>query len=285
MVSGAHRLPVAMRAWSVLGRNANPNVQLRVANRLARRLLVPGRAYASAGDFVVEIDREDPFQPAMALGLFGRLTEGVLRRYAQPGATVIDAGAHLGYFTMEMARCVGAAGQVHAFEPDPRIYPRLRCHVDANGLSWVVANQCGLLDREVEAQDLALPAQLGWASVIPGFGNATEVTRVRMVTLDQYLRDENVDPGRITLIKIDVEGAELEALHGATETLSAAPAAVLVEHIPDRMLRFGQNPTELLTLMGDHGYEPWVPALKSGKLALNPGSDPTGEDLLFLKRN
>ena len=82
---------------------------------------------------------------------------------------MIDGGAQLGYLTLRLARSVGATGEVHAFEPDPRAAPTLGEHVARNELSWVTVNGCGLLDRSGSV-DLALPEVLGWASVIPASG-------------------------------------------------------------------------------------------------------------------
>lgn len=279
------RLPALLRAWGVLGRRAAPERQLAVAGRLGNRLLAPGRRYRASGNYVVELDREDPFQVAMAIGLFDRGIQNILSRYARHGAIVIDAGAHLGYFTSRMAHGVGPTGEVHAFEPDPRIYPRLCRHLEINGLTWVFPHECGLLDRRLEAQELSIPRQLGWASIVQGAGGATEVVRVPMVTLDEYVEEHRVDPRRVSLIKLDVEGAELQALRGAAWTLRSSDAAVVVEHIPQRMRSLGQDPAELLALMWRHGYSPWAPTQRFGRLSLKPDlSASPSHDVLFLKR-
>jgi FkbM family methyltransferase len=279
------RLPLPLAAWGVLGTFAPIARQRDIAGRLARRLLEPGHAYRAVGGYAMEIDREDPFQAAMIVGLFDRHSLAVVRRYARPGSTVFDVGAHLGYFTMRFARWVGPRGAVHAFEPDPRLAPRVRRHVEINGLTWVSVNECGILDTVSSAHQLALPDQLGWSSTVPGVWDATRAVPVPVTTLDAYVAEREIDPRAIGVIKLDVEGAEPEALRGAARTLRQKEAALLVEHIPGRVRALGRDPGAVPALLRGHGYTAHVPVRRRWGFGLDPGSDPViGEDVLFVKR-
>lgn len=241
--------------------------------------------YRGMDGLALAIDRDDPFQAIMLLGLYDPVVKAIIERYTPAGGIVIDGGAFIGYIALLFARRVGPTGSVHSFECDPRVLPRLRRNVEINGMDWVTVNPRGLFDHTTELQ-LALPAQLGWASMQPGAWGATESTAVAMVALDDYVAERGIDPDRISFIKLDVEGSELQALQGARATLAAASAPVLVELIPDRMRALGQDPGELLELMNALGYEPWSPLrLRKGALRLRPGAEPqVGEDVLFLKR-
>lgn len=269
-----------------MGRNLGVHTRLRVSRALSSRLLEADVTYIGAGGFAFAIDNDDQFQAAMLMGLYDPLVEAVLRRRVRPGGIVIDAGAHLGYFSLRLARWVGASGAVHAFECDPRLLQRLRRHVEINELPWITVNACGLLDAPTARAPLYLPSQLGWASTIEGAWGATEAVTVEMVTLDAYVREHGLAPERLSLIKLDVEGSELQALIGAQATLAATAAPVLVEFIPERMRAVGQEPDDLLTLMDGLGFEPFSPLrTKTGRIDLVPGAAPqTGDDLMFLKR-
>jgi FkbM family methyltransferase len=279
------RLPGLLRAWSRIGRRIPIATRLRVTGQLAQALITSGQTYTGAGGFAFSIDREDPFQATMLAGLYDPLVEAILRRYTPVGGTVIDAGAHLGYFSLRLGRWVGPAGSVHAFECDPRLLPRLRHHLQINGLDWVTVNARGLSDRTGEAK-LFLPAQLGWASTIEGAWGARDATAVEMTTLDDYVVDNGVVAEQVSLIKLDVEGSELQAVRGARRTLAATSAPVLVEFIPSRMRAQQQDPDDLVALMDELGFDPWSPAWTwGGRLRLTPGAEPqAGEDVLFLKR-
>jgi len=249
------------------------------------RYVSPAKLYRDAAGFLFRIDPQDPFQAAMMLGLFDRPTAWMMRRHTRPGTVAIDIGAHLGYFSLRLARLVGPAGAVHAFEPDPRLSWRLREHVQANALdATVTVNEIGLLDRPAEHQSLALSPQLGWAHVVGATRLSTETFSARMTTLDDYVKQADIDPATISVIKIDVEGAELAVLRGAQETLAATSAAVLVEHVPDRATAAGRDADELPAFLHELGFTAYVPMRKRARLVLTPGTKPTlGMDLLFLR--
>lgn len=279
------RLPLALAAWSRIGRHFGIQSRLRVSRRLCHALLADHTAYRGAGNFAFEIDVDDKFQATMLLGFYDPVVEAILRQYVPAGGIAIDAGAHLGYFSLRLARLVGAGGAVHAFECDPRLVPRLKRHVELNSLSWVTVNPCGLLDRESGEVQLYLPRQLGWSSVLEGAWNATECVPVQMVTLDGYATEHQIDPQQVSFIKLDVEGAELAAVRGASDVLAATSAPVLIEYLPERLNAMRDDPEELLALMTNHGFEPWVPrCFRRGRVQLTRGTVPSiGEDILFLK--
>ncbi|MFZ0040961.1 MAG: FkbM family methyltransferase [Solirubrobacteraceae bacterium] len=281
----ATRLPRALRAWSRIGRRVPIATRLRVTGRLSARLVASGQTYLGPGGIAFSIDHDDPFQATMLVGLYDPLVEAVLRRYTPPGGIVIDAGAHLGYFSLRVGRWVGPTGSVHAFECDPRLVPRLRHHVEINGLDWVIVNDLGLADHSGQAS-LSLPNQLGWASTIEGAWGASQATAVTMTTLDEYAVANGLAPEQISFIKLDVEGSELQAIRGARNLLAVTSAPVLVEFVPWRMRLQQQDPTDLLTLMNELGFDPWAPSwTRDGRLRLRPGADSAlGEDVLFLKR-
>jgi FkbM family methyltransferase len=284
-LSTAQPLPAPLRIWSRIGRRVPIKARLRVTRALSSRLVSSGVPYEAGGGFVFEIDSDDPFQATMLAGLYDPFIEALLGRFVGPGDTVIDGGAHLGYFSLRLGSLVGPHGSVHSFECDPRVVPRLRRHVEMNGLDWISVNACGLLDESTDDATLFLPSQLGWSSVLEGAWGATHAATVSMVTIDDYVAENGLDPAQLSFLKLDVEGGELQALRGARETLAGTSAPVLVEFIPARMRAMGQDPSDLVTLMAEHGFAPWTPrADRRGHVRLLSGALPeVGEDLVFLK--
>jgi FkbM family methyltransferase len=127
-----------------------------------------------------------------------------------PGDTVVDAGAFPGDFTVFAARRVGPSGKVIAFEPNPVNFKRLQRHVAAFGCTNVVLLPKGLWSREASMQ-------MGGAGVDTHLGAQGEHT-VELVTLDGELARLGV--AKVDFIKMDIEGAEVEALKGARQTLA-----------------------------------------------------------------
>ena len=278
-------LPLAVRALTALGGSSAPGRRDELALRAVRARVRGDRAYRSRAGFSLRVDPADPFQARMLLGSFDPAVTAVVERYCRPGATAIDAGAHLGYLTLHMARAVGPRGAVHAFECDPRLAGRLREHVALNGFDWVRVSEAALLDRSRGEVTLRLTDQLGWATVKLGVWPEPASIPVPATTLDDHLSAEGVDPCSVGFIKVDVEGAELEALRGMAATLAAASPPVLAEYIPWRMRAEDRDPEELLDLMREHGYRPWsIRADPRAGLRLLPGvGGSEGDDVLFLR--
>ena len=285
LVTASHSLPLSVRIAARWARSSEIDAQLHLAARMGARL-DRDVCYRTSENIKLSVDPQDPFQVAMAMGLYSRHATWTMRRFVRAGTVTIDAGAHLGYFSLLLARLVGPSGQVHAFEPDPRLYSRLAAHVAANRFSQVTANQCGLLDRTTSEARLGLHAQLGWSSMISS-GPSEDAIAVPATTIDTYVEQHEIDPATISFVKIDVEGAEPQVLLGALETLARAPSvALLIEWVPERFPASGHSQDEVASLLRGLGFAPHVPVWRRRRhqFKLVPGSDPgIGLDLLFMR--
>jgi len=137
------------------------------------------------------------------------------RAAVSPGAVALDVGANVGAYTLLLGGWVRPGGRVFAFEPAPEAFAGLTRHVELNGLG-----------DGVTCVRAAAAAQTGTATLaVDGLSGANRLDasaageRVETVTLDDFCRRESVRP---SFIKIDVEGAELDVLRGARETIRAA---------------------------------------------------------------
>jgi FkbM family methyltransferase len=166
-----------------------------------------------------------------------------LRDRLRPGQTAVDAGAFKGAYTYWMRRCVGPAGQVIAFEPQPRQVAYLRDVLAAMRYDNVTLEPVGLSDAPGQLQlyvpDTGPGAGHG-ATFVAGKGaTGTEsAVDVAVTTLDAYFAGRPRGPD---FIKIDVEGHELAVLEGARDMLSACHPTILIEcearHRPDGDVR------------------------------------------------
>jgi FkbM family methyltransferase len=217
----------------------------------------------------------------MLLGLFDPVVAAIIDQHVPEGGQVLDCGSFIGYVALMLARKVGPRGQVHCFEADPRVAERLRFNVALNDASWVEVNEAAVVDRPDRTVELALTDQLGWGSVGVDIWHASEKVAVTGVAIDDYVEARGLEPA---FIKLDVEGAEGDALRGMTRTLAAGRVALLVEWIPWRIEANGHDPDAILELLAEHGYRPHAPALRGGRLELRPGTSPDeGEDVLFVR--
>lgn len=175
-------------------------------------------------------------------------------RLLQPGDQVIDAGANLGYMTMLFAARTGSAGLVHSFEPHPEVGAALQANVEraeqARNAARVVIHRCALGATRgnanlVETDYFAInqgTASIGRVSN----GEGERLGRSHCVAVETL--DECFPTERFALLKIDVEGFELEVLKGAERLLSEHR----VKHVIYEDHTFGES--GLAARLSGHGY-------------------------------
>jgi FkbM family methyltransferase len=154
-----------------------------------------------------------------------------LKRRVRPGSVVLEIGAHVGVFTVLLARWASPSGKVFAFEPTPQTRAALVDHLVLNG----VANQVTIVPMAVS--DANGTAVLYTQSNSPENTLSTSHHRIPcaksveigVTTVDAFCQAERIVP---TLIKIDIEGFEIHALRGARETLTRHRPHVVVELHP-----------------------------------------------------
>jgi FkbM family methyltransferase len=151
-----------------------------------------------------------------------RLVQSLLR----VGMTFADIGANIGYYAMLAGRLVGPDGRVFAFEPNPEIHGRLVENARLNGLANVTTSTEAVTDHEgtVTFYASATPENSGISSTIPGAGLG-EARIVPATTLDAFAARIG---RKLDLVKIDVEGAELQVLEGGRGLLSGPDAPNLI---------------------------------------------------------
>lgn len=164
------------------------------------------------------------------------------------GSTVIDVGANIGFFTVRFARWVGPDGRVIAVEPELRNVQSLRRRVEGSGMSdRVDCIHAAAADRPGTLRLAITPGH-------PGDHHLADVgVPVRAVSLDELTRG-SVRP--VSLVKIDVQGAETLVLEGARRLIEEQRPAMFVEVDGPSLSRSGSSPRQLLELVIGYGYRP-----------------------------
>jgi FkbM family methyltransferase len=139
----------------------------------------------------------------------------------------VDVGAHVGYFTVLLAKQVGPSGEVVAFEPNPNIFEILKENVALNGYRNVILENKAVADQagQVELRLSSRLPQEGIDSIIsdPGPGPRIKVLAVR---LDDYFGSGS---NRVGFVKMDIEGAEALALEGMSRILAVHRPSLVIE--------------------------------------------------------
>jgi FkbM family methyltransferase len=172
------------------------------------------------------------------------------RENLRQGDTCIDVGGHIGYLTLLMARTVGPKGKVVTFEPMADTFQVLQENVNLNGLKNVTLEQSAVGESEtIGSLVFEANQRLTWTPSATAYGvrGESKSVSVRVASLDHYVRSAGLRP---RLIKIDVEGAELDVLRGARRVLREDGPTVLVEvHGVG-----GEHEQAILTLLKECGY-------------------------------
>jgi FkbM family methyltransferase len=205
------------------------------------------------------------FLPVRAEMNDGAAELGMLQSLIPEGSTTIDVGANVGDFTRRLAR-LSKGGLVLAFEPQsmPRTvlsvtaYIRRRANIIV--LPFALGSPEPAMDRLVELK-VPIKANNNVGIGLAHIGDEADLAsrfQIRRELVPLFSLDEimaRVDCPRVSLIKIDVEGGELDVLRGAAATLAKHRPAILCE-IDNREGRFGIGKDELADFLKGLGYVP-----------------------------
>ena len=239
-----------MTATSVLhavgGRWAEP-----VCGRIARPLLghLSGTRSVRRMGLKWELDMSHNHERRVyAIGSYESAVKREALKVLHRDDCVLDVGANIGTFALPIAR---RGYRVLAVEAATDSARRLDRHVALNALEGLVVVQHLALGstpgsvqlREGMTEDSGL-------RTIQGLGSVVE--RVEMLDGDSLLRSLGMAPA---LVKIDVEGAELDVIQGLQETLSRA-RAVIVEVVDMHQRRAGRSTASVVEALAEFGYAP-----------------------------
>jgi FkbM family methyltransferase len=155
----------------------------------------------------------------------------------EEGQTVLDIGAHIGFYTLMAARQVGSTGKVIAVECDPSNFNMLKRNVDMNNFKNVITVNSALSDV-----DGYVKMYLAWDSALTT-GDAKRhkqkhvraCVSLRSMKVDTLLNQLGIH--YVNWMKIDVEGMEMQVLRGAARTLLQSPCIKIIIEISQENLR------------------------------------------------
>jgi len=180
-----------------------------------------------------------------------------VRSHCAAGATVMDIGAHLGLYSVVMARLVGPAGRVYSFEPTPLSRRVLQQTVRINGYAGIVEVRpeavAGATGKAV-FYDTGSPASN--ANSLVRTAKSKSGTTLDEVRLDDFVASRGL---HVSCLKVDVEGAELDLLRGARQTLLTCRPAVLLSIHPTDIQESGGSLAEIWQLLQECGMSVRLP--------------------------
>jgi FkbM family methyltransferase len=169
---------------------------------------------------------------------------------AKPNMTVLDIGANVGLFSLLGGRLVGEKGKIYAFEPSQITFDALNENLSLNQITNVSTHRLALSDTEGVIHLGAVENDAMNFIDVKNQNQKGEV--VDMITLDKFLTINKI--GKVDLIKIDIEGAELLALKGAADMLRRDKPTIIMEANDKWTRRFDYSVFDLLLFLHQFGY-------------------------------
>lgn len=196
----------------------------------------------------------DPLD-SLSLSIFGycELPETELvKKQVNKGDTVLDIGAHIGYYTLILARLVGSQGKVYAFEPDPNNFALLKKNVEINGYKNVILIQKAVSNETGKIRLYLSENDAGNHRIYDSHDGRRSI-EIEAIRLDDYFRGSDE---RIRFIKMDIEGAEGSAVLGMSDLLKKNKSIKIVtEFSPAALKKSGSEPEDYLRQLINQGFK------------------------------
>jgi len=182
-------------------------------------------------------------QAILRYGEYSEIEAQMLRGLVKPGSVVVEVGANLGTHTLVLANAVGPRGFVYAYEPQRVVFQTLCANLALNSVTHVDARHAAAGDQNgvVLLPDFDYTGHHNYGVIAAnGFTHGRKVRKVRL--------DDDLALAKLRLIKIDVEGMELEVLSGAEALISVHRPILYVEN--DRV----EKSAALISHIAERGY-------------------------------
>lgn len=167
------------------------------------------------------------------------------------GDTIIDIGTNIGQTAMMFAKLGGKETRVYGFEPDPINYALATENLKLNSFKNIQLFNFGLGSKIEELRLKVNSSQNRGGNRIDRFQTKDSFT-IKIDTLDHVLEKDRVT--KVNLIKIDVEGFELEVLKGAKNTITNFKPTLFIEVDDTNLREQGGSAEELLRYVMELGY-------------------------------
>lgn len=247
-----------------LVRSFTKNVPVRGRHKLAEAMgaLGNGKELLNINGFLIEIDHSILWSRHLYYGIYEESLINFLRKNIKEGDIVFDPGANMGYITANCLNLVGKSGKVFAFEPSKTCYTMLSTNNKLENFSNLTLLNAALSDTSGEAPFYDTPRVVsrGYACLeeisTPTDGNKYSVPTY---SIDYFCKENNIP--KIKFLKLDIEGAELMALKGATQMLSDNQIDyILVETFIDTKDPKKTEMNRSITgILEKNGYAPFLP--------------------------
>lgn len=176
-----------------------------------------------------------------------------LMSLVSPEYTILDIGTNIGSTLLQFANLTKEKGMVFGFEPDQINYKECVKNIGLNNLKNIAVENIGL-GNEKGSFNLVVDTETNRGGNRISFNNEPQKTStiINVERLDDWIINKNIT--RVDIIKIDVEGFEMNVLKGALETLNKFKPQLFIELDDNNLKQVGSNAKELITFIENMNY-------------------------------
>lgn len=231
-------------AYTLRGRHLNRFYFVRVTLNFLLRSLGPKSVIVDGNRMI--LDKNDSMRLSI-LGIYEPLMVKLFQERIKPGSTVLDIGAHIGYYTLLAAKRVGSSGKVYAFEPNKENIALLSRNVKINGFKNVILVEKAVADSTKKQKLFLNPLSSGMHSLLDlGYHQSKEN---HGLPVDELLSRESASGGRASANSFDVKLDEKIPRPSAVE-LHKSSSSIMVDTVSlDEY--FGKNPPAVSVIKMD----------------------------------
>lgn len=176
----------------------------------------------------------------------------ICKKHIKNGMTVLDVGSYIGYYSILASKLVGHKGKVYAFEPSPESRGLLHKNIQLNNCKNIQVFEGAVTDKVGDIAYFVSSTNLSGSSKFPGYADpkgfrGVEI-KVPTTSLDEVVGDKKVD-----FIKMDIEGAETQAINGMANIIKNNPdLKLMIEVCPKGLIELGSSLEEHIKLLQDN---------------------------------
>ncbi len=179
----------------------------------------------------------------------------LLEQVLSEGDEVVDIGANTGMFSLSARHLVGNKGIVYSFEPNPEPREKLNHNIAINDIENIRVYTVGLGEIDSSFPLYAPYINSGEASLSCFSNNEYDKSKWYEVEVEVKIGDNVLQEASPRLIKIDVEGGEVNVLKGISQLIDRCRPVIIAEYVPKHIGRFGQSFEDLLSIAKEHSYK------------------------------
>ena len=187
-----------------------------------------------------------------SFGAHQRNELAMLLSLVRPGDVVLDIGANIGSLAIPLGLRIGPEGHVYAFEADDTVYEVLKKNIEANGLANIASINAIVSQNPGRYTRVRADGNMGATRF--RMEDPSVESNIEVLSIDSWFTEQCVETSRVDLIKIDVEGMDVDVLQSSADVIDRFRPIVYMEIGKPLLREVGYSSEAVETMLEEKGY-------------------------------